>query len=137
MSAGLIIDTGPIVALLNRTDTWHSWTVSQLQKASPPLITCEAVLSEAFFILSSVRGGPERLIDALRSNAILCRFDLPGQVVPVCALLSKYADVPMSLADACLIRMSELNPGLSILTLDSDFRVYRRNGRRTVPAVLP
>jgi hypothetical protein len=60
-----------------------------------------------------VRGGPERLIDALRSSAILCRFDLPGQVVPVCALLSKYADVPMSLADACLIRMPELNPAVS------------------------
>jgi len=137
MSAGLIIDTGPIVALLNRADTWHEWTVERLTQSSPPLITCEAVLSEAFFILSSVRCGTERLSDAIRSGAILSRFDLAAQTAPVCGLLTKYADVPMSLADACLVRMSELNPGLPILTLDSDFRVYRRNGRQVIPAVLP
>jgi predicted nucleic acid-binding protein len=137
MNARLMIDTGPLVALLNARDAYHAWTIDQLKQAEPPLITCEAVLSETFFLLRSAHGGVEQLAAFLRSGEVVSRFSLDAELRPVCALLAKYADVPMSLADACLVRMSELNADFHVLTLDSDFRQYRRHGKQMIPSVMP
>jgi hypothetical protein len=101
------------------------------------MITCEAVLSEAFFLLRAARGGCLRLAEMLRQGGISCRFDLGSEMVAVCKLLVKYAYIPMSLADARIVRMSELHSEYRILTLDGDFTLYRRNTRQRIPLVIP
>jgi predicted nucleic acid-binding protein len=73
----------------------------------------------------------------LARQAVRIAFRLDEEHEQVARLMAKYADVPMSLADACLVRMSESNPRARILTLDSDFRVYRRSNRQVVPVVMP
>lgn len=101
------------------------------------MATCEAVLSEACFLLSRMHGGSEPIMDLLQRKIIVSSFRLEDQIQPIQKLLKKYRSVPMSLADACLVRMSELYPENRVLTLDSDFGLYRRNGRQMIPAITP
>ena len=100
-----------------------------------PWRTCEAVLSEAFHLLGA-RGAPG-LSGLLRRRALIAAFDLDNDVESVVKLLQKYVDVPMSLADACLVRMTETFSDPVILTTDSDFRIYRRHSRQVIPCVMP
>ena len=137
MNLPVIIDAGPLVALINARDTYHVWTVEQLKQAAGPLLTCEAALSEAVFLLRTIPGGVAQIEGMLRIGGLKSVFCLNDEIVPVCDLLRKYADVPMSLADACLVRMSELNPKHRVLTLDSDFHVYRRNRQQVIPLLTP
>jgi predicted nucleic acid-binding protein len=137
MKPPVIIDAGPLVALINARDAYHAWTVEQLKQASGPLLTCEAALSEAVFLLRTMPGGVSQIGGMLRTGGLKSVFCLNDEIVPVCDLLRKYADVPMSLADACLVRMSELNPKHRVLTLDSDFHVYRRNRQQVIPLLTP
>ncbi len=137
MKPPVIIDAGPLVALINARDTYHAWTVEQLKQASGPLLTCEAALSEAVFLLRTIPGGVSQIGGMLRAGGLKSVFCLNGEIEPVCDLLRKYADVPMSLADACLVRMSELYPKHRVLTLDSDFHVYRRNRQQVIPLLTP
>jgi uncharacterized protein len=109
--------------------------VAQAPRYPPPWRTCEAVLSETFHLIGPP-GGPA-LGALLRREAVVLAFDLGTNVGPVLRFLQKYADVPMSLADACLVRMTEALADPVLLTTDADFRVYRRHGRHTVPAVTP
>ena len=133
----LIVDAGPLVATFNRRDTFHDWAVAQLKRHPGPLLTCEAVLSEAFFLLAGIPRGSEELLAVLESGALEVALSLRAEWAAVSKLMRKYADVPISLADACLVRMSELFPGHRVLTLDSDFRIYRRRRNATVPVVMP
>ena len=135
MARNVLVDAGFLVALLSRRDSHHQWAVMQAPGYAPPWRTCEAVLSEAFHLL----GAPGRLgLSALlRRRALIAAFDLDKDVESVLKLLHKYADVPMSLADACLVRMTETLPDPVILTTDSDFRVYRRHSRQMVPCMMP
>jgi uncharacterized protein len=135
MAASVLADTGFLVALLNRRDTRHRWAVEQASRFSPPWSTCEAVLSEAFHLLRG-RGGPS-LSALLRRRALLVGFALADDLESVIRLMQKYADVPMSLADACLVRMTETRSNALIPTADADFRIYRRHGRQVVPCALP
>jgi uncharacterized protein len=96
---------------------------------------CEAVLTEAFFLLGA-RGMPV-FSQMLRRRVLQVSFSFTDHREPVLALMHRYAEVPMSLADACLVRMTEVLPDPLVLTTDADFRIYRRNGRRAVPCVLP
>ena len=137
MKPPVIIDVGPLVALINARDTYHAWTVEQLKQASGPLLTCEAALSEAVFLLRTIPGGVSQIGGMLRSGGVTCALNLSDEIVPVCDLLRKYADVPMSLADACLVRMSELFPKHRVMSLDSDFQVYRRNRLQVIPLLSP
>ena len=137
MNLPVIIDAGPIVALINARDTYHAWTVEQLKQASGPLLTCEAALSEAVFLLRSMSSGVSQIEGLLRTGGLKSVFCLNDEIVPVCDLLRKYADIPMSLADACLVRLSELYPKHRVLTLDSDFHVYRRNRQHVIPLLTP
>lgn len=137
MKPQVIIDVGPLVALINARDTYHAWTVEQLKQASGPLLTCEAALSEAVFLLRTIPGGVSQIGGMLRSGGVTCALNLSDEIVPVCDLLRKYADVPMSLADACLVRMSELFPKHRVMSLDSDFQVYRRNRLQVIPLLSP
>ena len=135
MAASVLADAGFVVALLSRRDTHHRWAVSQSSRLQPPWGTCEAALSEAFHLLGS-RGAPA-LRALLRRDSLRIAFDLADQLEPVLKLMQKYADVPMSLADACLIRMTESLSDSTILTTDADFRIYRRHSRQVVPCVTP
>jgi predicted nucleic acid-binding protein len=132
-----LVDTGPLVAFLNRRDRYHAWAKERLQGAEPPLLTCEAVLSEACFLLRGYERGPEAVIDLVARGLLAVLFDLAREAAPLKLLLSRYAEVPMALADACLVRMSELHPDAVLLTLDSDFRIYRRNRRSVIPTLMP
>ena len=135
MARNALVDAGFLVALLSRRDSHHQWAVSQVPGHAPPWRTCEAVLSEAFHLLGAP--GVPGLGALLRRRAVIAAFDLNNDVEPVLRLLQKYADVPMSLADACLVRMTETLPDPIILTTDSDFRIYRRHSRQMVPCSMP
>ena len=135
MARNVLVDAGFLVALLSRRDSHHRWAVTQARGDAPPWRTCEAVLSEAFHLLGA-RGAP-RLSALLRRRALIVAFDLDNDMEPVLTLLQKYADVRMSLADACLVRMTETLSDPLILTTDSDFRIYRRHSRQIVPCATP
>jgi len=135
MARNVLVDAGFLVALLSRRDSHHPWAVMQAPGHAPPWRTCEAVLSEAFHLLGA-RGVPG-LSALLRRRALIAAFDLDNDVESVLRLLQKYANVPMSLADACLVRMTETLPDPVILTTDSDFRIYRRHSRQVVPCMMP
>ena len=135
MAASVIVDAGWLVALLSRRDTHHQWAVVQARQYAPPWRTCDAVLSEAFHLLRA-RGVPA-LSALVRRGAVVTAFDLAGEMDPVLRLMQKYASVPMSLADACLVRLSETLPDPVILATDADFHIYRRHSRQIVPCVVP
>jgi predicted nucleic acid-binding protein len=135
MARSALVDAGFLVALLSRRDAHHQWAIGQVPGCAPPWRTCEAVLSEAFHLLGDP--GSSALSALLRRRALIAAFDLNDNVEPVLKLLQKYADVPMSLADACLVRMTETLPDPIILTTDSDFRIYRRHSRQMVPCLVP
>jgi uncharacterized protein len=135
MGRSVLADTGFLVALLSRRDRNHRWAAGQAPRFALPWITCEAVLSEAFHLVGPA--GEPKLAELLRRGAVVPAFDLRSELEPVLKLLHKYADLPMSLADACLVRMTETQADPVILTTDADFRVYRRHSRHVVPCVLP
>jgi len=135
MAGSVLVDTGFVVALLNRRDTHHQWAVAQASRFVPPWTTCEAALSEAFHLLG-VRGAPS-LSSLLRRKSLVIAFELAKDLQPVLNLIQKYSDVPMSLADACLVRMTETRASSILLTTDADFRIYRRHSRQVVPCVTP
>jgi predicted nucleic acid-binding protein len=133
----VIVDTGPLVALLNSSDSHHQWTRDVLDRIEPPLVTCEAVISEACFLLRKVRGGQDAVLDLVARDVVSITFDLSKELDAVRKLVTRYASVPMSIADACLVRMSELDDRATVLTLDSDFEIYRRNRRQVIPTIAP
>jgi uncharacterized protein len=132
-----VVDTGPIVALLNANDARHHWAKTTFSRIEPPLVTCEAVIAEACFLTSRLDSGADKVMDLLSRKVVLIEFDLSAEHGSVRALMKRYASTPMSLADACLVRMSELNGDASVVTLDSDFTVYRRHRRQSIPLLLP
>ena len=134
---GIIVDTGPLVAFLNAHDTHHQWASKTLDTITPPISTCEAVISEACFLLRQIKGGADAVLALVSRGIVRVEFSLTSEVEPVRKLMTKYATVPMSLADACLVRMTELAPRSTVLTMDSDFHIYRRSGRHVVPVITP
>lgn len=137
MTRTTLVDTGPLVAFLNRGDTHHAWARAQMERLEPPLVTCEAVLAEACYFLRRHPEGVPALLEMVDRGLVSVEFRLDEHVKRVRDLLRRYADVPMSLADACLVRMSEVESGSRVFTLDGDFRVYRRLSRRTITVLLP
>ena len=135
MAGNVLVDAGFVVALLSRRDTHHQWAITEAPQHPPPWTTCEAALSEAFHLLG-VRGAPG-LSALLRRGSVLVAFELAMDLEPVLKLMQKYTDVPMSLADACLVRMTETLADSIILTTDADFHIYRRHSRHVVPCVTP
>ena len=135
MAANALADSSFLVALLNANDTHHAWAASQTARHPPPWTTCEAVLSEAFHLIGPA--GMTAFAELLLAEAVVCRFDVTGHLDDVIKLMKKYNDVPMSFADACLVRMTEVLPDPVLLTTDSDFRIYRRSNRQTIPCLSP
>lgn len=135
MAANVLVDASFIVALINRRDSNHGWAATQASTFPRPWKTCEPALSEAFYILGAP--GMPQLVALLERRAVICSFQVDENLNDVIQLLRKYADVPMSLADACLVRMTEVFSEPTLLTADTDFRIYRRHGRQAVPCVMP
>jgi predicted nucleic acid-binding protein len=133
MRSGALLDTGPLVAYLRPRDRYHDWAVETLEL---PLVTCEPVLTEACFLVAHNRQPPTRVLDFLRRGAIRIGFDLHDELAAVRALMERYTNVPMSLADACLVRLAEMTR-LPICTLDRDFEVYRAHRSRTLDLITP
>ena len=133
----VLADTGALVALLDRRERFHAWAVEQIRTIRPPLVTCEAVLAKLCFLLSDFPKGVESVRDNLESGAWAIDFSLKAEQERVFALMGVYSDKPMSLADGCLVRMSEMRADSRIFTLDRDFQVYRRNRRQVIPLITP
>jgi uncharacterized protein len=129
-----IADTGLLVAFGNRADEHHDWAVDVASRVYEPLLTCEAVLSEAAFQM----GSSKRALDMIEDGLVRIAFDLDHNWQHVQKLALRYADQKPDLADLCLIRMSELHPRHTVITVDEeDFRVYRRNKREAIPLLCP
>jgi predicted nucleic acid-binding protein len=129
-----IADTGFLVAFANRNDRYHDWAVSVAGRVTEPLLTCEAVLAETAFHLRNVA----LVLAMIRDGLIALAFDCQDHLPQLTALASRYGDRQPDLSDLCLIRMSELYPRHSVITVDSDdFRIYRRNKREAIPLIFP
>ena len=137
MRGRVIVDTGPLVALLNRKDHSHAWVVQQLQDIQPPMVTCESVLAEATYLTRQTPGARVALIEMVGEGFLNIGMAVADHHSALLAMVRRYADVPMSLADACLVRLAELFPQSPVLTLDSDFSVYRKNGRQVIEVLRP
>jgi len=135
MATSALADAGFLVALLSRRDANHRWAAAQASRLPTPWMTCEAVLSETSHLLGG--HGTRSLASLLRRGALVCGYRFADDIHAVLRLLEKYADVPMSFADACLVRMTETMNDPVLLTTDTDFRIYRRHGRQVIPCVLP
>jgi predicted nucleic acid-binding protein len=135
MAASVLVDAGFLVALLSGRDRNHGWAAAQAARLPLPWKTCEAALSEAFHLLGA-RGAPA-LGSLLRRRTVACGFQFGDDAEAVLALMQKYAEVPMSFADACLVRMTEALPDPYLLTTDTDFRIYRRHSRQMIPCAMP
>lgn len=137
MAKKVIIDTGPMVAFLNKSDRYHDWALQQFSQLKPPFLTCESVISEVCFLLRNNEQGVQNTLSMLKRNLLQIDFDVQAEIAAVQSLMKKYSDIPMSLADACLVRMSEQLSESIVVTLDSDFKIYRKNKRNVIPIVIP
>jgi uncharacterized protein len=137
MARTVLIDSGPLIAALRARDQHHAWARAHFESADEPFVTCEAVIAECLFLLERSNEGKEALCSLLERGIVIVDFSLPGQLAEILRLIRRYDDTPMSLADACLVRMSEQSDAATVFTTDGDFRVYRRNGRQMIPTIMP
>jgi predicted nucleic acid-binding protein len=129
-----IADTGFLVGFANRNDQHHEWAIRLAERVTTPLLTCEAVLAESAFHLQN----SALVLQLVREGLVAVAFDCREHWLHLESLAEKYTDRKPDLADLCLIRMSELHPKHSVITVDrSDFRVYRRNKRDSIPLICP
>jgi len=137
MGSRVVLDTGPLVALIDRRDPLHAWAANEVKSLKPPFFTCEAVVAESLFLLQAMLGGSTHVTGLMGDGYLRLDFHLDMHLASVTELIAKYHDTPRSLADACLVRMSELHSSSRVFTLDSDFKRYRRHGRQSIPLIFP
>lgn len=131
-----ICDTGPLVAYLNRNDSWHAWAVELMRQQRPPLRTCEAVLTEVAYFLREDGLSVDPLFELVHRGALSLDFDLEAHWPRVRTLMARYDR--MDLADACVVTMSERWARCRVLTVDRrDFTIYRRNDRQLIDFTAP
>ncbi len=133
----LICDTGPLVAFFNKADQYHKWAREQFNLIGQPVLTCEAVISEVVFLLQDDGLPPDPILEALERAQVVVQFSTREHWPDLRRLIHKYGNLPMSLADACLVRMSELLPQSRVFTADRHFGIYRRHGRQIIPLLAP
>ena len=137
----VIIDTGPLLALLVEREGRHSWASETASKLIMPFITSESVMTEACFLLEREGLPVEPLFELLEIEAVIIGFDLQAEHSRVSSLMARFAKLPrnksMSLADATLVRLSEIHDRAAVFTFDGDFRIYRKNGRQQIPLIIP
>jgi predicted nucleic acid-binding protein len=137
MGRTVLVDSGALVAVLRKRDQHHEWARSHFEGLDQPCLTCEAVVSESFFLLERAPLGKEALCALLDRGVITVCFSFPQHLAQTLALIRRYRDTPMSFADACMVRMAEIFNNSVIFTTDSDFETYRKNGRQTIPLITP
>ena len=126
-----LLDTGVIVALLDRSEKHNAQCRNVIAELQQPLVTCEAVIAESCYLLRQVSGAAEAILENVVRGIFQVPFQLSRSVTPVQNIMRKYQDQPADFADACLIHLAdELNTG-EILTLDRDFELYRWRKTRT------
>ena len=132
-----IVDTGPLVAAFDQAERHHHWVVERIEELQAPLLVCEPVLTEAMYLLARYPGAQNALFELLQNGALNVAFQIDAHLAALSELSQKYADTPMSLADACIVRMAEVHERHAVLTLDSDFSVYRKHGRVPLSLIYP
>jgi predicted nucleic acid-binding protein len=132
-----IVDTGPLVAFFDRSERFHLWVAARVEELDAPLLVCEPVLTKATYLLARFPRAQDALFALLQNGAVVVAFRLEEHIAALHRLLRKYRDTPMSLADACVVRMAEIHENHSVLTLDSDFTVYRKHGRVPITLMHP
>jgi predicted nucleic acid-binding protein len=137
MAKTVLIDSGVIFAALYRRDQHHAWAKSHFEAFTAPLLSCEAVFSETFFLLDRVGVSVDLLCEILDRRIITTGFALEEHLAEATGLMRRYRDMPMSLADACLVRMAELYNDSVLFTTNRDFETYRKNGRQMIPLIRP
>jgi predicted nucleic acid-binding protein len=126
-----LLDTGVIVALLDRSEKCHARCVTVLQGLKQPLVTCEAVIAESCYLLRGLPGASETVLQNVERGIFQIPFQLSHSAAPVRSIIRKYRDLPADFADACLIHLADQLNAEDILTLDGDFKLYRwRRNRR-------
>lgn len=133
----IILDTGPLVAYLSHSDKYHGWAKKRFQEIVSPVVTCQAVVSEACFLVRNIPHGREAILEMIERNLIQTEFNLNVEAKALKQLIHKYQNVPMSLADACLVKMTEIYEEAKVLTLDKDFMVYRKNKHSPITCITP
>jgi len=133
----VLVDAGPLIAWLISTDAHHAWAREQFVALRAPVLTCEPVLSEASHMVRKHGGDPAAVLALMERRIVETSFTIEDHVPELLQLMRRYKDVPMSLADACLVRMTEIHRKCKVLTTDSDFRHYRRNNRQVIPLIAP
>jgi predicted nucleic acid-binding protein len=137
MKGAVLLDTGPLVAFLVAGSEHHDWVCAHWKRLHPPLLTCEPVLTEAAFLLKREGCDADPLFELLHRGVLRIGLEIETQLADLRALMRRYRDRPMSLADACLVRLAELHPAGRVFTFDGDFRIYRRNGNKVIPVLMP
>jgi predicted nucleic acid-binding protein len=137
MSAIVLADAGPLVALFNFKDTYHRWAFARFREFDEPLVTAEPIFTEALHLLQRVPRGVEKLLALWQRGLLVLSFSAELEKEALLPLMRRFASVHISFADACLIRLSEIHAQSRIWSLDTDFRIYRRHGRQTIPLVMP
>ena len=133
----IIADTGVIVAYLDKRDERHKWTYEQMKILPAPYSVCESVITESCFLVSRLHNGKKNVLEMLKAGFLEIDFSLSSEIEAVENLMQKYENVPMSLADACLVRMSETIKDSVVFTTDSDFHIYRKNGKQKIDLIIP
>lgn len=137
MKGAVLLDTGPLVTFLAAGTEHHIWVCEQWKRLHAPLLTCEPVLTEAAFLIKREGRDTDPLFELLERGVLQVGLEIEHQLSDLRALMRRYRDRPMSLADACLVRMSELHRDSTVFTLESDFRIYRRHGNKVIPVLMP
>lgn len=132
-----IIDTGPLVAFFDRAERHHRWATEHIEKLEAPLLICEPVLTEAVYLLARYAKAPDAMFELLQNGALSIALRIEDHVDALRRLMQKYRDTPMSLADACVVRMAEIHDRHDVLTLDADFTVYRKHSRVPLKLIYP
>jgi predicted nucleic acid-binding protein len=132
-----LLDTGPLVSFLGSGLRHHAWAVEEWKRLRPPLLTCEPVLTEAAFLLKRDGREADALFALMERGVIRIALTVQDEQTDLRALMRRYRNRPMSLADACLVRLSEIHTGGEVFTLDTDFRIYRRHGNKVIPVLTP
>jgi predicted nucleic acid-binding protein len=126
-----------LIALFDRREKYHAWANSIFEGAARPIRVCEPVLTESLHLLRHNPAAQDALLELVEVGSFVIPFALDREIATVRALRAKYADVPMSLADACIVRMAELFDDHAVCTLDADFRIYRKHSRQAIPLLTP
>ena len=132
-----IVDTGPLVAFFDRAEQHHRWVAERIEELDAPLLVCEPVLAETMYLLARHAKAQDAMFELVQNGALRVAFRIDEHVGALRTLLQKYRDTPMSLADACIVRMSEIHDRHAVLTLDSDFLIYRKHGRASLALIHP